>query len=156
MHVFKLKCCERANERLSFEEFEARLPETKKRNVTVKFAFSEPRHRNAQVDGEIENERRWLTMLQGSKNIIKTLDHEADGPKISRPALVSGHSIVVTDPCPSSRTRDIVEFDGANFRTVFRACAGFSYPPLENGDRETIPADGVKESFTTIYATRMV
>lgn len=74
---------------LLFREPAREAPETKEgRNIVVKFAFSEYENRNKQADEEIENERRWLTMLQGSQHIVKVLGYEVDRSKISRPVLV--------------------------------------------------------------------
>ncbi|KAI1748476.1 hypothetical protein F4782DRAFT_534449 [Xylaria castorea] len=141
---------------LLFKEFEREAPGTKKRNVVVKFAFSEYEHRNEHADDEIENELRWLTMLQGAEHIVEILGHEVDRSKVSRPALVLEYVEYgsIQDLCKRMTARNIRVPNRvlwSMFLCLIRACIGFAYPPWQNGEQEKIPTDGIKRPSFIIH-----
>ncbi|KAI0451379.1 kinase-like domain-containing protein [Xylaria acuta] len=143
---------------LLFKELEREAPPgtKKKRNVVVKFAFSEYENRNKQADDEIENELRWLTMLQGAEHIIKILGNEVDKSKVSRPALVLEYVEYgsIQDLCKRMTARNIRAPNRvlwSMFLCLIRACVGFAYPPWQNGEKETIPADETKKPSSIIH-----
>ncbi|KAI0467655.1 kinase-like domain-containing protein [Xylaria cf. heliscus] len=141
---------------LLFKEVEREAPGPKTRNVVVKFAFSEYEYRNQQADDEIENERKWLTMLQGAEHIVRVLGHEVDRSKVPRPVLVLEYVEYgsIQDLCKRMTVHNV---DAPNrvlwsmFLCLIRACIGFAYPPWENGEQETIPADGNKKPSSIIH-----
>ncbi|KAI8953137.1 kinase-like domain-containing protein [Xylaria longipes] len=141
---------------LLFKELEREAPETKKRNVVVKFAFSEYEHRNRQADDEIENELKWLKMLQGPEHIVKILGNELDRSKVSRPALVLEYVEYgsIQDLCKRMTARKSPlpnRVLWSMFLCLIRACVGFAYPPWQDGERETIPTDGIKKPSSIIH-----
>ncbi|KAI1124427.1 hypothetical protein F5Y10DRAFT_269107 [Nemania abortiva] len=83
------------------------------------------------------------------------LGYEVDRFKVSRPALVLGYveNGSIQDLCKRMAARKIrapnrsIEFS----IPIIRTCAGFAYPPWNNGDRELIPADGIKKHSSTIH-----
>ncbi len=57
-----------------------------------------------------------------------------------------------TDPYLLPCIDDVVSGRQADFCSkVTRACIGFAYPPWQNGEQETIPADGIKEPSSIIH-----
>ncbi|TRX93607.1 hypothetical protein FHL15_005579 [Xylaria flabelliformis] len=130
--------------------------ETQKRNVVVKFAFSEYEHRNQQADDELKNELRWLKILQGAEHIVGLLGQELDGSKVSRPALVLEYVEYgsIQDLCKRMTKRNIRVPNRvlwSMFLCLIRACIGFAYPPWQNGEHETIPVDGSKKPSSIIH-----
>ncbi|KAH8157089.1 hypothetical protein CIB48_g11154 [Xylaria polymorpha] len=142
---------------LLFREPAREAPETKEgRNIVVKFAFSEYENRNKQADEEIENERRWLTMLQGSQHIVKVLGYEVDRSKISRPVLVLEYVEYgsIQDLCKRLTAGNVGVPNRvlwSMFLCLIRACVGFAYPPWQNDEKETIPEDGIKKPSSIIH-----
>ncbi|KAI0418766.1 hypothetical protein F5X98DRAFT_373578 [Xylaria grammica] len=141
---------------LLFKEVKHEAPEAKERNVAVKFAFSEYENRNLQADDEIENERRWLTMLRGAEHIVKMLGHEVDRSKVSRATLVLEcvENGSIQDLCKRMTARRIQAPNRvlwSMFLCLTRACIGFAYPPWADEERETIPEDGTKEPSSIIH-----
>ncbi|KAI0551212.1 kinase-like domain-containing protein [Xylaria curta] len=130
--------------------------ETQKRNVVVKFAFSEYENRNQQADDELKNELRWLKILHGAEHIVGLLGQELDGSKVSRPALVLEYVEYgsIQDLCKRLKARNIRVPNRvlwSMFLCLIRACIGFAYPPWQNGEHETIPADGTKKHSSIIH-----
>ncbi|GAW24894.1 hypothetical protein ANO14919_144890 [Xylariales sp. No.14919] len=141
---------------LLFKESEREAPEAKERNVAVKFAFSEYENRNLQADDEIENERRWLTMLRGAEHIVKMLGYEVDRSKVSRATLVLEcvENGSIQDLCKRMTARRIQAPNRvlwSMFLCLTRACIGFAYPPWADEERETISEDGTKEPSSIIH-----
>ncbi|KAJ2984748.1 hypothetical protein NUW58_g5896 [Xylaria curta] len=141
---------------LLFKESECEASGTEERNVAVKFAFSEYEHRNEQADDEIENERKWLTRLQGAEHIVKILSHDVDRSKVSRPALVLEYVQYgsIQDLCKRLKAGNI-RVPNRVLWTMFlcltRACIGFAYPPWQNDEQESIPINGIKELSSIIH-----
>ncbi|KAI0975383.1 hypothetical protein F4678DRAFT_457663 [Xylaria arbuscula] len=141
---------------LLFKESEDEPSGIKERNIAVKFAFSEYEHRNAQADDELENERHFLTLLQGAEHIVKVLGYEVDRSSVSRPVLVLDYVGYgsIQDLCKRMTVRDIRVPNRvlwSMFLCLIRACIGFAYPPWQNDEQEMIPTDGSKSHSSIIH-----
>ncbi|KAI1294500.1 kinase-like domain-containing protein [Xylaria venustula] len=141
---------------LLFRESKDEVSGTKERNIAVKFAFSEYEHRNAQADDELENERRFLTLLQGAEHVVKVLGYEVDRASVSRPVLVLeyvGYGSI-QDLCKRITARGVRVPNRVlwcMFLCLIRACIGFAYPPWQNDEQERIPTDGSKSHSSIIH-----